>query len=98
MISFVEIHEAAEIEIEEAVDFYDMQSPGLGDAFIDEFQRSLKRISEFPYAAPLIQSRVRKRLMDRFPFSVIYSVRTDQIRILAIAHHKRRPFYWRGRR
>lgn len=98
MISFIEIHEIAEIEIEEAVDFYDMQSPGLGGAFIDEFQRSLKRISEFPNAAPLIRTRVRKRFMDRFPFSVIYSVRADQIRILAIAHHKRRPFYWRGRR
>jgi plasmid stabilization system protein ParE len=94
----IDIHEIAEIEIEDAADFYDMQSPGLGTAFIDEFQRSLARIAEFPHAAPLIQGRVRKKFLNRFPFSVIYSVKPEKIRILAVAHRKRRPFYWRGRR
>jgi len=94
----IDIHELAEIEIEEAADFYDMQSPGLGSAFIDEFQRALERIVEFPNAGPLIHGRVRKRFLSRFPFSVIYSVKAKKIRILAVAHQKRRPFYWRGRR
>ncbi len=94
----IDIHEMAEIEIEEAADFYDMQSPGLGTAFIDEFQLSLARISEFPHAAPLIQGRIRKRFLYRFPFSVIYSVKPEKIRILAVAHQKRHPFYWRRRR
>ena len=34
----------------------------------------------------------------RFPYTVIYSLRDEQIRVLALAHEKRRPFYWRGRR
>jgi plasmid stabilization system protein ParE len=92
------IHEAAEGEINEAADFYDIESSGLGRAFIDEIQRVIRSISEFPEAAPLVRGRVRKRTIAKFPYSLVYSVRPDEIRILAVAHHKRRPFYWRGRR
>jgi plasmid stabilization system protein ParE len=92
------IHEVAEVEINEAADFYDLEGPGLGLAFIDEIQRALQRIVEFPDAAPLIRGPVRKRIVSKFPYSLIYSVGANQIRILAVAHHKRRPFYWRGRR
>jgi len=92
------IHEAAEAEINEAADFYDIRSPGLGNEFIDEIQRAIGRISQFPEAAPLVRGRVRKRPIAKFPYSLIYSVRPDEIRVLAVAHHKRRPFYWRGRR
>jgi toxin ParE1/3/4 len=92
------IHEAAEAEINEAADFYDMASPGLGSVFLDEIQHAMERISEFPEAAPLIRGRLRKRIVAKFPYSLIYSVRPDEIRILAVAHHKRRPFYWRSRR
>ncbi|RPJ29094.1 MAG: type II toxin-antitoxin system RelE/ParE family toxin [Planctomycetaceae bacterium] len=92
------IHEAAEVEINEAADFYDMQSSGLGTAFIGEIERTIRSISEFPEAAPLVQGRVRKRSIAKFPYSLVYSIRPDEIRILAVAHHKRRPFYWRGRR
>jgi len=52
---------AAEGEINEAADFYDIESPGLGSVFIDEIQRAIGRISEFPEAAPLVRGRVRKR-------------------------------------
>ncbi len=91
------IHEAAEAEINEAADFYDSRSPGLGTAFIDEIERGIRSISEFPEATPLIRVRVRKKIVARFPYSLIYSVRPDVIRILAVAHHKRRPFYWHHR-
>jgi plasmid stabilization system protein ParE len=92
------IHEVAEAEINEAADFYDLESAGLGNVFIDEIQRALQSIIDFPDAAPLIQVRVRKRQVSKFPYSLMYSARENEIRILAVAHHKRRPFYWRGRR
>lgn len=91
------IHEAAEAEINEAADFYDIRSPGLGTAFIDEIERGIRSISEFPEATPLIRGRVRKKIVAKFPYSLVYSVRPDVIRILAVAHHKRRPFYWHHR-
>lgn len=92
------IHEAAEAEINEAADFYDSKSPDLGSVFIDEIERAIGHILGFPAAAPLIRGRIRKRRIAKFPYSLIYSIRSDEIRILAVAHHKRRPFYWRGRR
>jgi plasmid stabilization system protein ParE len=98
MRRLLSIHEAAEAEINEAADFYDIESPGLGSVFIDEIQRAIGSISEFPEAAPLVRGRVRKRLVAKFPYALVYSVRPDEIRILAVAHLKRRPFYWRGRR
>ena len=98
MSRLILIHEAAESEIDEAANFYDIASPGLGSVFIDEIEHTIQSISEFPEAAPLVRGRVRKRIVTKFPYSLIYSVRPDQIRVLAVAHHKRRPFYWRGRR
>lgn len=93
----VSIHEAAEIELNDAADFYDIAGVKLGGAFIEMVQRTIKRISEFPEAAPVIRLQIRKMQVARFPYSVIYSVRSNEIRILAIAHQKRRPFYWRSR-
>ena len=92
------IHEATEAEIYEATDFYDARSPGLGNVFLDEIQQAIRRIAEFPEAAPLVRGRVRKGPVAKFPYVLIYSVQPDEIRILAVAHQKRRPFYWRGRR
>ena len=92
------IHEAAEAEINKAADFYDLESPGLGSVFIDEIQKAIERIAEFPEAAPLIRERVRKKALIKFPYSLVYSIRQDEIRILAVAHQKRHPFYWRERR
>jgi plasmid stabilization system protein ParE len=92
------IHELAETEINEAADFYDVENPGLGGIFLDEVQSALGGIVDFPDAAPLIRGRVRKRIMTKFPYSLVYAVRRDSITILAVAHHKRRPFYWRARR
>ena len=93
----ISIHEAAESELNDAADFYDIACVNLGSVFIDEVQRTIKNISEFPDVAPVIRGQVRKKLIAKFPYSVIYSVNVDDIRILAVAHQKRRPFYWRSR-
>jgi len=55
MSRLLSIHEAAEAEINEAADFYEKESPGLGDVFIDDIQRAIARISEFPEAAPVVR-------------------------------------------
>jgi plasmid stabilization system protein ParE len=94
----VEFHEAAELELNEAADFYDLRDPGLGSAFLDEVERSLDNLVKHPEAAAQAHGVVRKRILARFPYTVFYSIHGDQIRILAIAHQGRRPFYWRGRR
>ncbi|HIG92824.1 TPA: hypothetical protein HA234_01350 [Candidatus Woesearchaeota archaeon] len=52
MTKFISIHEAAEIEINEAADFYDRESLGLGSAFLDEIEKAIERISLLPELAP----------------------------------------------
>ena len=98
MSRLISIHEAAEAEINEAADFYDLHNPGLGNEFLAEIGRTIRGISEFPEAAPVVRGRLRKRSIAKFPYALVYSVRPEEIRILAVAHHKRRPFYWRSRR
>jgi hypothetical protein len=71
------IHEIDEAEINEAADFYDLESPGLGSVFLDEVQRAIENISQFPDMASLVRGRVRKKSLIKFPYSLIYSVRSD---------------------
>lgn len=94
----ISIHETAEAEINEAADFYDIQAPGLGAVFLDEVQHIVEAVMRHPQSAMLLRGNLRRKLMTKFPYSLVYSVHPNEIRVLAIAHHKRRPFYWRGRR
>ncbi len=94
----ISFHEEAENELNDAADFYDLESPGLGGSFLDDIQKAIKSILKFPEASPLFQGQVRKKTVQRFPYAVVYSLRETEIRILAVAHQKRRPFYWMGRR
>jgi toxin ParE1/3/4 len=98
MSRLLSIHEIAEVEINDVADFYDIVNPGLGTVFIDEIHRIIQSINMFPEAAPIIRGRIRKKSLLKFPYSLIYSLRHNEIRILAVAHQKRRPFYWQGRR
>lgn len=91
------LHDDAELELNEAADYYDLESPGLGGIFLDAVDGGFARIREHPDAATEVASGVRKLVLARFPFMIIYAVRTDVIRVLAIAHQRKRPYYWRGR-
>lgn len=89
---------AAERELNEAIDFYDLESAGLGGVFLDEVERALAQVEAFPEAADPVREGIRKHLLHKFPYALFYSLRPDQIRILAVAHARRRPFYWEDRR
>lgn len=91
-------HPDAEAEINEAASFLELESPGLGKVFLDDLEHAIELIVSHPEIAPLIQGRARRKAFRRFPYSLIYSVVGDEIRILAVSHHRRRPFYWRSRR
>lgn len=91
-------HELAESEMNEAAAYYATARPGLGEAFIAEVQHTVDLLIAAPLAGRSVDSEVRWWLLRRFPYSVLYRIRADHIRILAIAYQKRRPFYWRERR
>jgi toxin ParE1/3/4 len=86
-------------ELVEAVEYYDEARRGLGDEFLDEVERAIAFLDQYPEAAPKVGREVRRLLLARFPYSLIYRpLDAGQIRILAIAHQKRRPRYWTRRR
>jgi plasmid stabilization system protein ParE len=97
MISSVSFHEIAELELNEAAKYYESKVNGLGLAFISEVERVTRQIQNNPESAPRILKAVRRKLLRGFPYSVMYSIVDDSVRILAIANQKRRPFYWRRR-
>ena len=93
-IRFLEI---AEIELDEAVKFYNNESSGLGDEFLTEVVHALDRIARFPEAWHPCSKRTRRYQTRRFPYGVIYQQRPDEILIVAIANLHRRPEYWQER-
>jgi plasmid stabilization system protein ParE len=91
-------HHLAEVEFSEAIEFYEAASLGLGEAFVNEIEHTIRLILDYPEAAPVVRGSIRKKLVRRFPYAILYRITPDGIRILAIMNLRRRPSYWRGRR
>jgi toxin ParE1/3/4 len=88
---------AAEVELVAAVDWYSARENGelLADRFLDDVTTSERLAGERPRAWPEIEPGVRRVVLNRFPFALIYRIERDEVQILAVAHHSRRPGYWR---
>ena len=93
------ITEAASDEFTAAVRWYESQRLGLGAALFDAVSATIARIEQQPEiggpAHP--DSRTRRTLVERFPYQVVYRLAQDEIVVVAIAHLKRRPGYWKHR-
>ncbi len=88
----------AEDEYGRAVKRYEEELSGLGLDLIGEVDHALERIRREPQRYALVSEGVRSFALRRFPYSVVYSEQDDCIWVVAIAHHKRRPEYWRRRK
>ena len=73
--------------------WYDRRGIGLGDRLLDDIRTSIVSVLEFPAAVPPIDPTFRKRLLDVFPYALIYRIEADEIVVVAIANLKRRPRY-----
>jgi plasmid stabilization system protein ParE len=87
----------ADAEFREAARYYESEAPGLGVAFVAEIRRAISEILTNPEAATLVGGGIRRRLVRRFPYSLLYSLEGDEVVVLAVAHQKRRPRYWKPR-
>jgi plasmid stabilization system protein ParE len=91
-------HPAAEAEFLESVGYYESRVPGLGAAFIKEFEALAELIDHSPKGWQVeLEPDIRKAPLQRFPLSILYREREDSVQILAVAHNRRRPLYWLGR-
>lgn len=93
------LHPEATEDLREAAGFYrENAGSALSQAMLAEFEHSVGLLLQYPGLGAKWRQGKRRLVMRRFPYSVIYAVVRDQIRILAVAHHGRWPSYWRGRK
>ncbi|MFH0925940.1 MAG: type II toxin-antitoxin system RelE/ParE family toxin [bacterium] len=86
--------ESAKKELDEAVDYYEVEVTRLGKRFKKEVRRSIKIIKEMPKLGSLEPKNIRRYILHKFPYKILYSIETDHIYIVAIAHMHREPQYW----
>ena len=91
-------HPEAVEEAEAAALWYRGRSPRAAARFIDEISQVIEKIAAAPRRWPAGPRETRRAKLPCFPFAVIYREKGDAIQILAVAHGKRRPGYWRSRR
>lgn len=90
-------HPAAEAELSEATDYYESIQPGLGVDFAQEAYEAVMRAAQFPNAWSFIRKPVRRSLLKRFPYGILYSETASGIYVLAVMNLHREPFYWEKR-
>jgi hypothetical protein len=93
----VEFLEPAYLEYQQAIDFYNLQSEGLGHKFILEIDRSISIIKNYPDSFNEYTKQTRKAIVNIFPYSIIYTFQNEIVTIIAIAHQHRKPNYWSNR-
>jgi plasmid stabilization system protein ParE len=90
------LDEAAD-EARAAAEWYAERNPVAATAFELEVRRAFREIVQAPGARPAHLEGTRRFLLQRFPYEIVYCVRGEVVLIVAIAHCKRRPGYWRDR-
>ncbi|TPQ28229.1 type II toxin-antitoxin system RelE/ParE family toxin [Methylomonas koyamae] len=90
----VEFLAAAETELDQAYQWYEQQQSGLGKQFLSEFDAAIRRITAFPTSYVLIDTDIRRCLIKRFPYGVLYGIDRQSIIVVAVAHLHRKPDYW----
>jgi len=90
-------HPEAEAEFRAAIEYYEDQEAGLGYDFSLEVLATIRSIVAHPTAWPVIEEDVRRCLVNRFPFGVLYSLESTGVLVVAVMHHRRRPDYWKVR-
>jgi len=84
----------AEREIEAAADYYENEEAGLGFQFIEELNRAITFVLQFPNAWSPISKRSRRCSLRRFPYNIIYSAQQDTVTIVTVVHQSRDPEKW----
>jgi toxin ParE1/3/4 len=93
----VRFHPDAEAELIAAGEFYEAQADGLGLEFVSEVRSAARAIAAHPSLGHRFSKRLRRFLVRRFPYGLLYRNEPTAIFIVAVMHLRRRPGYWKGR-
>ena len=84
----------AQQELDDASFYYEVELQGLGKRFREEVRKAIRRIARYPEAWSVERGEVRKCLLHKFPYKLLYSIEEDHIFIIAVAHQHRKPDHW----
>ena len=93
----VEFHPDTASEAGADVRWYAAQSERAAERFVQELRRAREAITASPERWPITESEIRRIPLRRFPYSIFYRAVPGLVQIVAVAHGRRRPGYWRGR-
>lgn len=93
----VEFHPEALAEAQAAVAWYRERSARAAEAFVSELEKGIQAIEEAPHRWPRFEQGCRRFPLVRFPYLIFYRETARSIEVVAIAHGRRRPGYWRSR-
>lgn len=88
----------AELDLKEAIRWYDERDQKLGDQLLRSLYRSIASIERNPHLYPIVHRQMRRALVRRFPFQILYEIESEEIIIYAIFHSARDPEAWKRRR
>ena len=93
----ISTHRDARVEFREALLYYRNADIAVATEFFAFYERAVEQIIAAPLSNPQVVGTIRRKLLSKYPFSIFYRFSGERPRILAIAHHKRKPHYWLGR-
>ncbi|MCY3023239.1 MAG: type II toxin-antitoxin system RelE/ParE family toxin [Planctomycetota bacterium] len=90
-------HPDAQPEAITAAVYFEQRREGLGQRFLEDFDRAIADIRQHPEAWPALEGKYRRRQLRHFPYGIIYRVYPEAVRVLAIMHLHQHPDYWKER-
>jgi len=93
----IEIHEFASQELDEAIEWYESQSQGLGKRFKNSVIKQVKTIQRNPSWFLKEHDNIYKAYIPKFPYKILFTFNNDCIIIWAISHLHRKPWHWQSR-
>ncbi len=90
--------EESQLELDDTIDYYNIESEGLGDEFLQEVLNSLDRIVSFKDAWHPLTKNIRRCQTKRFPYGLIYAEINEGILIISVSHLHRKPNHWKNRK
>jgi hypothetical protein len=93
----IEFLDEAQFELDEAIEYYNNEVDGLGDAFLQEVLNTIDRIAKFPDAWHPLSENTRRCQTRRFPYGLIYTKLDSLVLIISVSNLHRKPNHWKDR-
>ena len=90
-------HPEAQAEYLEVLAYLRLHAPSAVSPFEADVKEAVAFIEKYPEGAPVERGNIRCKLLRRFPYELYYAIEPERLRVMALAHQRRRPGYWIGR-